>query len=653
MGNIGISLSSQSKNLAVVRIEVEVFSEKNQEVIFSGSIQPRTEGKNLAASWPVNAAREKSLVHKGMNRIIWKEVVRDPQLWNPGKANLYSCQLGMEKRVGGTVMMDTSTNIIFGLRHVELVRHRDSLGESFYFSVNGLPVYIKGANWIPADNFLPRVLKNHRYRQLLEAAKEANINMLRVWGGGSYEDDQFYEICDELGIMVWQDFMFAGAMYPGDSSFIQNVSRECTDQINRLRNHPSLVLWCGNNEIEEAWFNWGWQKQFQYSATDSARIWRDYQHLFHRIIPTLIDSLDPTRPYWPSSPSLGWGRDSAYKKGDVHYWGVWWGKEKVEKYREKVGRFVSEYGMQGMPDMKTIREFADTSDLDTASAVMKVHQKHPFGWENIKKYINDRFPAPKNFTDLVYISQLMQADAIKMAIEAHRSAKPVNMGTLFWQWNDCWPVTSWSAIDYYGRKKALYYEVKRSFKNLLILPSVSGSLLSAKVVCDSTMNYTNPDKIIRARVFDMQGKNLETIIGYAPQDAHDRGIDQLQLEIDTGKAFRRAGVDPRSSYLQFEIVEAGNLSRIISSCLFLFVPPKELKLSPPMIKWTLNPNHEIELSTDNFAYGVYIDGPDGMELEENYFHLAPHEKKLVKFRSTLSPDFLKKNIRIKSLADTY
>jgi beta-mannosidase len=280
---------------------------------------------------------------------------------------------------------------------VKLITQKDSIGQSFYFTVNGKPVFIKGANWIPCESFLPRAKKMELYQKLISAAKEANINMLRVWGGGIYEDDIFYDLCDKYGIMVWQDFMFAGAMYPATPTFLKNVEEEIRYQVNRLKKHPSIVLWCGNNEIDEAWHNWGWQKQFIYLAADSAKLWNDYQAIFHQLIPRVLNELDPGRPYWPSSPSIGWGRDQAYKQGDVHYWGVWWGKEPVEKYKEKVGRFNSEYGMQSFPDISTVEKFNPGKEPDTTSSEMRNHQKHPFGYSNIRMYIENRFKKPKTF----------------------------------------------------------------------------------------------------------------------------------------------------------------------------------------------------------------------------------------------------------------
>ncbi len=523
--------------------------------------------------------------------------------------------------------------------NARLVTKKDSLGEAFYFTVDGKPTFIKGANWIPSDNFLPRAKTLKRYEQLIKAAKEANINMLRVWGGGVYEDDAFYELCDKYGIMVWQDFMFAGAMYPADPAFLKNVEEEVRYQVKRLRHHPSIVLWCGNNEIEEAWFNWGWQKQFNYAAADSLKLWNDYKKIFHELIPGILKELDPQRPYWPSSPSLGWGRDSAYKKGDVHYWGVWWGKEPVEKYKEKAGRFVSEYGMQGMPDMKTINEFSLPEDWDTSTAVMRTHQKHPFGWENIKYYIGQKFRPPGSFEDLVYVSQLMQADAIKTAIEAHRGNKPVTMGTMFWQWNDCWPVTSWSAVDYYGRKKALYYEVRRSYQPVITIMKTEADVYTVKIVSDDSVQQ---DVIFRLDHVDFTKGSL------GPAFPIRRTVKPMEPAIVRWSRDKSKEALP-GGCIRVIVEKAGE---VIHTNFFFFKPPKDLQLERPSISYIINTG-SIELTTDKFAYGVMIDVPDGVELEDNYFHLVPKEKKIVKIKTTIPLHQLKEKIKFKSLADTY
>lgn len=349
--------------------------------------------------------------------------------------------------------------------NINLIQEKDSIGQSFYFTVNGKPKFIKGANWVPADVFLPSI-SNQKYRNLLVAAKAAGINMLRVWGGGIYEADIFYELCDSLGIMVWQDFMFAGAMYPGDDHFIENVKQEVKDNLQRLSKHPCIVVWCGNNEINEAWHNWGWQKQYRFSPSDSAKIWNDYQKLFHDIIPNLVKQFSQ-QPYITTSPLNGWGRKESMTHGDSHYWGVWWGLQPIETYQQKIPRFMSEYGMQSLPNFESIQEFSNPKDWDTSSAVMKAHQKHPTGYQTLAVYLKQNKLQPNNFKQYINATQVVQAKAMEIAITAHVKAQPYCMGTLFWQFNDCWPGASWSVIDYYGRKKKAYYTVQRLYKKSL------------------------------------------------------------------------------------------------------------------------------------------------------------------------------------------
>ncbi len=520
-------------------------------------------------------------------------------------------------------------------RKIRLVREPDEVGETFYFTVDGQPVFMKGANWIPADNFIPRAVKLKKYEALIKAAKEANINMLRVWGGGIYEEDIFYQLCDQYGILVWQDFMFAGALYPADSEFLKNVEEEVRYQVKRLRKYDCIALWCGNNEIEEAWFNWGWQKQFGYSPADSAKLWGDYKKIFHELIPGILKELDPERTYWPSSPSLGWGRKDAYEKGDVHYWGVWWGKEPVERYSEKVGRFNSEYGMQGMPSMRTIRQFAVTSDLDTTSQVMKTHQKHPFGYENISRYILNKFRQPKTFEDLVYVSQLMQADALRTAISAHRKNAPVTMGTLFWQWNDCWPVVSWSAIDHYGRKKAAWYEVKRMFADPVILPFADTGIAKLKLVDVKEKGYYS----LLIDSFNLQtgaGGGCELLNFKKPSS------NAVSLEMD---AFPMTA----QTIFRYRLLRDG---KAVAEDFQFNAIPASLLLKKP--KWTVSVEKGvINIAADQFAYGVFIDLPDGVKLGDNYFHVLPGEKKSVSFESKLTLTEIRKAIKIRSLVDTY
>lgn len=353
--------------------------------------------------------------------------------------------------------------------NVKLIQRKDAIGTSFYFEKDGKPVYCKGANWIPADVFLPRVTKNE-YRKLLLMAKEANMNMLRVWGGGVYEDDYFYDLCDSLGIMLWQDFMFAGGMYPGDDAFMNNVREEVKYQLERLRHHPSIVLWCGNNEIDEAWKNWDWQKQFNLHGTDSAKIWNDYKRLFEDSLKKWVNEFDGTRPYISTSPKNGWGHKESFTEGDSHYWGLWWGLQDWEVFENKTGRFVSEYGMQAMPNWNTIKSFTDSSDRYLYSPVIQSHQKATDGFKKLNHYLTRYFIDSARLSRLSleeysYLTQCLQFYILRNSIATHRSKYPANMGTLLWQLNDCWPVSSWSISDYSRQPKAAWYAVKEAYRD--------------------------------------------------------------------------------------------------------------------------------------------------------------------------------------------
>ncbi len=332
--------------------------------------------------------------------------------------------------------------------------------------------------------------------------------MIRIWGGGIYEDEEFYRACDENGILVWQDFMFAGSFYPADNEFLDNVKEEVKDQINRLQNHPSIALWCGNNEIDEAIVNWGYQKQFKYSKEDSLQVWKDYKKLFHEAIPnTMKQNLTPDRNlYWPSSPSIGWGHKESLTEGDSHYWGVWWGEQPFEIYNEKTGRFMSEYGFQGMPTLATTKSmFSGISDLDLQNPTIKAHEKHARGWEIINKYMERDYKIPTGFVKYNYVSQLLQARGMKIAIEAHRRAKPYNMGTLYWQLNDCWPVVSWSSIDYSGNWKAFHYQSKRSFEPVIVSVTENKKAYEIYLISD-VLKEIKAD--VKFELIDFEGKLL-------------------------------------------------------------------------------------------------------------------------------------------------
>ena len=404
----------------------------------------------------------------GTHQISLIVPMRNPQLWWPnemGEQPLYDFEVVLKK--DGKVM--DSKKFKTGIRTFEMVDEPDSIGRAFYFKVNGVPMYAKGANYVPEEMIETWINADNTLR-LLRQVKDAHFNMLRVWGGGIYPSDDFFNICDSLGILVWEDFMYAGSMYPFDEAFLENARIEAEEQVKRLASHPSLALWCGGNEISEGYYNWGWQQSLGWSEEDDKAIKAGYDKLFEDILPQAVAQFDGTRPYWPSSPSKGWGRPESLTEGDVHYWGVWWGEQPYEMYREKVGRFNSEYGYQSYPDYSTLLKIAEGEELNKDAEVIAAHQKHAHGTRQIDDFIQRYYPdaQPKDFEEYVHLSQLSQAYGMEIAIEAHRTAKPYNMGTLYWQLNDAWPVTSWSSIDYYGNPKVLQERLKTLYAPVLL-----------------------------------------------------------------------------------------------------------------------------------------------------------------------------------------
>jgi len=567
----------------------------------------------------------------------------NPRRWWPngmGSPNLY--YLTFTVTVGKKIVGRGYQRM--GFRTVELIQSPDESGKSFYFKVNGLPVFMKGANYIPQDNFIPRV-KDSTYRALIKDVKEANMNMLRVWGGGIYENDIFYDLCDENGIMVWQDFMFACAMYPGDKGFQNSVRAEAMQNIVRLRRHPCLALWCGNNEIDEGWKNWGWQKQYGYSKDDSAKVYWAYRNIFNEVLPNNVKWFDTLRPYIPTSPLIGWGRQESMKQGDSHYWGVWWGKEPFSIYRQKVGRFMSEYGFQGFPDISTIRKFTLPEDRELGSSVMKMHQKHPVGFETIDEYLLRDFKKPKDFESYAMVSQLLQAEGMKTAIEAHRRGKPYCMGTLYWQLNDCWPVVSWSSRDSYGKKKALHYWIRNLYDRILVSPVVENNHVRIWIISDV---LTDEKATLTLTLTGFQGnilmrKELPVVIS----------ANSSQVYFDTLKSSILSGHDSNNVVLVASISTNRGFTQ---RNLLYFSNNKDLLLTQPLIetKVTKVPEgYQIQLITDKLAKNVHISVETEGDFSDNYFDLLPGDKKDIIFSTRQKIRNFSSLMHITTLVDSY
>ncbi len=588
----------------------------------------------------VNARRPVRL-SKGLNRFALKLSIPNPQLWWPaglGSQKLYTLRARVTS--GDKVSDELSTRI--GLRTLELRQQPDSAGKSFMFVVNGVPVFAKGANWIPADSFPERVTRE-RYRQLLESARDANMNMLRVWGGGYYESDEFYELCDELGLMVWQDFMFACSMYPGDEKFLESVRAEATDNVRRLRNHPSVVLWCGNNEVETAWHHWGWKQNLP------AKLWDDYKKIFHDVLPEVVAREDPARPYWPSSPSSNLEEDSdSQRTGDIHYWEVWHASKPFDYYERQRPRFMSEYGFQSFPLLETVNAYTLPSDHDIQSPVMLAHQKHPRGNQLIREYMLRDFPEPKDFESFLYASQVLQAEGIKVGAEHLRRIMPHNMGSLYWQLDDCWPVASWSSVDYYGRWKALQYYARRFYAPVLLSPHVEDGQVKLYVVSD----HIEPLRAeLRVRLLDFDGRALsETTNPFEVAPLTSRTYQTLSVHT------LLRGQDASKVFLHCELLEGG---LPVSSNTVFFKPFKELRLPAPNVSTQVvraDGGTVVTLSTDTLARGVYLSA-EGLEgrFADNFFDLLPGRKLSVAFRTRrrVSPDELRRRLRVRTLSDAF
>ena len=475
--DVQIHQTQLDSTLAILDIEVDVFLPQ------PGNYELQVGALKL----PIDAKL------KGEQKLKLQMRIENPILWWPyewGKPHLYDIQVRI---VQDHLVLDQKVKRI-GLRTVELVQEEDELGESFYFKVNGQKFFMRGANYIPQSNFLPSVT-NEQYRKLIEDSKAVNINTIRVWGGGIYENDIFYDLCDEEGILVWQDFMFACSMYPGDEAFLASVKEEVKQNVLRLRNHPSIAHWNGNNEVKMAWFGWGWQKEFYYSEKDSTKIFNDYLNIFENLIPGELAKYDPSRSYSPTSPFFSYNRLKEFKKGPVHYWGVWHAGQSFDKYAKYVGRFMAEWGFQSFPNMETIKKFSIEEDWDVDSEVMKWHQKSYIGNGMIEKQGKNYFPKAKTFEEFVEFSQKTQALAMRAAIDAHRLA-PYNGGTIFWQLNDCWPSPTWSTRDVYGNWKLAHTQLKWLYAPLAVVPKIDNKEKQLELVALNDLRNTQNVTII-------------------------------------------------------------------------------------------------------------------------------------------------------------
>jgi beta-mannosidase len=629
--NLEIRQQFLDRNKVLLQIRAEVIADRDLKIAVKATVT----GKNsVTHSEPV-------VVRTGWNLNEKSFSIVNPDLWWPagmGEQNLYTVQIDIYQRGR---LLDTVEKRI-GLRTLILEQKEDEWGRSFRFVANGVPFFAKGGNWIPADSFPPRVTRR-KYETLLRDCREANMNMLRVWGGGIYEADDFYGLCDELGIVVWQDFMFACAMFPGDEAFLENVRAEAEFVVKSLRHHPSIALWCGNNECEEGWFHWGWKDQYP------ARVWEDYEKIFNGILPAAVDQYDPSRAYWPSSPhSETVGQPRSDRSGDMHYWGIWHGQEPFKEYRKKFHRFFSEFGFQSFPLLDMVKTFTLPEDRNIASPVMEQHQKHPEGNRLILLYMLDHYRLPKDFESLLWMSEVLQAEGMKTAVEHFRSQMPRIMGSLYWQINDCWPVASWSGIDYFGTWKALHYYARRFYRPVHVAAVDDGARLRIYGISDLDQAL---DATLYVGLFAYDGTPVQegrNNVRLEPRSSRvllDKPLDELRQKHPAEEI-----------YLYCELQRGGET---LSSNIFHFSELKRVNLPEPDIRSEVVERDGkiiVRLECSRLAKDVYLSasGFNG-RFSDNFFDMIPGRRYEVVFiaDAPVDPGQFRQGLKLMSLRDTY
>lgn len=587
-------------------------------------------------------------LHAGINRISQPVRIERPQRWFPvgyGAQPLYRFDLEL---LDGDTLIDAS-GARTGLRRVELRREPDAHGRSFAFVVNGIPVFAKGANSIPFDMFPPRVTAA-QLRRVLQSAVDANMNMVRSWGGGYYESDAFFDIADELGLLVWQDFMFGGGMQPAyDPAFRANVVAEARDQVRRLRNHPSIVLWCGNNEEEIAWKYWGHGKTLKDADPAFAdTVWNGYVQLFDRDLRQVVEEEAGGIAYWPSSP----GDDMAEvantpASGDMHYWEVWGNPARPPSaYLDVTPRFMSEYGLQAWPVRRTIDHVAARDEQRIDSPVIEAHQKFLAGKgnERLLHYVRMEFGEPRDFGDFVYLGQAMQAEGIGLAARHHRASRPTTMGSLYWQLNDVWPGASWSGMDWFGRWKTLQFHARRFFAPVTVAALRKDGRTAVSLVSDRT---TPRHGELRLRVMDVGGRVLhdERVAVTLPPLSATQTADYVDADL-------LGGADPARTVVVFDLEVGGEPA---AREVVYFRAAKDIAWPDPGVRATLRAGEGgpvLDLAADALARAVWIDfGGLDADLSDNAITLLPGERVTLRVASDADLDILRGALSVRTLAD--
>ena len=623
---------------AVIAGHVELDADKDMDGVLV-TITDEATGRVLG-EWQADLKR-------GTNRVTVDFVLHKPKLWwsnGLGEPFLYRFRTDI---IAGGELLDSKTERV-GIRSLKVVHQPDKDGHTFYIELNGRPVFAKGANYIPSDNFLPRVTPENYKRTILDAAG-VNMNMLRVWGGGIYENDVFYDLCDEHGIMIWQDFMFACSMYPAEGALLDNIHQEAVDNVKRLRNHACIALWCGNNECQDAWLGWGWKCEIERQNKEYAdKIWAQYRQQYHVTLPGVVREYAPGTFYWPSSPFAFEGEMSGTTDGDRHYWSVWHGKAPISDYDSEKSRFFSEYGFQSFPEFDSVKRYAPyPEDWDIRSEVMMSHQRggdHANGL--IETYLLNEYKKPRDFRAFLYMNHVLQGDAIKTAIESHRRQMPYNMGTLFWQHNDCWPVASWASRDYYGRWKAQHYYTRKVYDDILISPVVEGDDLKVYAVSDRLENTSGQ---LQLQVCQFDG----TVVHHWGKSVGISGNDS-RVCFSAPLAKLLEGADRGTVYVRVDYTDKSGRVYHNNYCL-----GKQKDMDYPKVDLqtevrSIEGGYEVMVSADKFARAVCLSVADNESVySDNYFDVQPKSSVQVQVRTRLSAEAFNGSLRLTCLNNEF
>lgn len=625
------------KDVNASRADISTIVRVNSDTdVDDATITVSADGKNVAT--------KKTPLKKGLNTVTLDYDVKNPRLWwSNGLGEPYLYDFCTSVSAGNDVVKE---NDAIGLRSLKLITKDDAQGRSLTFELNGKPVFMKGVDMIPLDNFLPRVTKEKYEKHVLDA-KAVNMNMIRVWGGGVYEDDYFYDLCDRNGILVWQDFMFACSTYPADSVFLANIRQEAIDNVERLRNHCSIALWCGNNECQDVYYGWGGRYNYYKEKGVEELTTKQFKDMYFRTLPEVVDQYGGGISYRPSSPYAFEDTPSDGIHGDAHYWGVWHGRDSIGQYNIEKARFFSEYGFQSFPEFESVKIYAPQErDWNINSEVMMAHQRAGSYANNlIKEYMDQEYRTPEDFPTFLYVGSILQGDAIKTAVEAHRRDMPHCMGTLVWQHNDCWPVASWAGRDYYGRWKAQQYYSKAAYDDILVSPVVINDTLTVNIVTDrrtpakgkfiltamtldgtpvftKSMNYTakplTSKTVFTAKVGELlEGKNRGDIIFHTTFETGGRTYDNV------GFATKQKMMNYTAPNYNVEVAAADG-------------------------------GYDVTIGSDVFARGVFLslEGIDNF-FSDNYFNILPGEKRTIHVTTPLSETDFRNQLKVISMGDVH